>query len=183
MSRISIPASIEAAPTAAQALLDAPKKSIGSVPNLLRLIASSPTSIEGFLGLFEALDNGQLPAPTHESMALAVAQVNGCEYCLSAHTFFGRNIARLDDTEITANRNGASNDLKMDAAVRFAAPVTCERGHVSEGALQDVRRAGDSDPEIIEIVMHVALNALTNYVNEVAGTDVDFPVIHARQAA
>jgi hypothetical protein len=43
--------------------------------------------------------------------------------------------------------------------------------------------AGDSDAEISMIVLHFALNTLTNYVNEVAKTDVDFPVVHARQAA
>jgi len=35
---------------------------------------------------------------------------------------------------------------------------------------------------VIEIVLHVALNTLTNYVNEVAKTEIDFPVIAARAA-
>ena len=92
-------------------------------------------------------------------------------------------IAKLDDAEITANRNGASNDPKADAAVKFAATVTRERGHVNDAALQSVRAAGYDDAQILEIVLHVALNTLTNYVNEVAKTDVDFPVVHARDAA
>jgi len=99
-------------------------------------------------------------------IALAVAQINGCDYCLSAHTYLGTNLAKLDDAEITANRNGASNDPKADAAVKFAVLVARERGHASEEALQNVRRAGYCDPEIIEIVLHVALNTLTHYVNE-----------------
>jgi alkylhydroperoxidase family enzyme len=61
--------------------------------------------------------------------------------------------------------------------------VTRKRGHVNDEALQNVRAAGYSDAELVEIVLHVALNTLTNYVNEVAKTDVDFPVVHARQAA
>jgi uncharacterized peroxidase-related enzyme len=158
-------------------------KQLGSVPNLFRLVANSPASIEGYLGLMGALGKGSLPAPTRERIALAVAQINGCDYCLSAHTYLGKNLAKLDDSEITANRNGASNDPKADAAVKFAALLTRERGHVNDDALQNVRLAGYSDPEIIEIVLHVALNTLTNYVNEVAKTDVDFPVVHARKAA
>src|ERR1700730_9208199 len=149
MSRISTPASIEAAPAASKPFPEAVKKKLGSVPNLFRLVANSPASIEGYLGLFGALGKGQLPAPTRERIALAVAQINGCDYCLSAHTYLGKNLAKLDDAEITANRNGASNDLKADAAVKFAALVTRERGHVSEDALQNVRRGGYSDPEII----------------------------------
>jgi len=85
--------------------------------------------------------------------------------------------------EITANRNGASNDTKADAAVKFTALVTRERGHVCEEALRNVRRAGYGDPEIIEFVLHVALSMLTNHVNEVAKTDVDFPMVHAHLAA
>jgi AhpD family alkylhydroperoxidase len=130
-----------------------------------------------------ALGKGSLPAPTRERIAFAVAQINGCDCCLSAHTYLGKNLAKLDDAEITANRNGASNDPKADAAVKFAALVTRERGHVNDDALQNVRATGYSDPEVIEIVLYAALNTLTNYVNEVAKTDVDFPVVHARKAA
>ena len=57
------------------------------------------------------------------------------------------------------------------------------RGHVSDADISDVRLAGYSDAEIVEIVLHVALNTLTNYVNEVARTAVDFPAITARRAA
>lgn len=183
MSRIATPATVEAAPAASHPFLEAVHKQLGSVPNLFRLVGTSPASLEGYLSLSGALGKGQLPAPTRERIALAVAEINGCDYCLSAHTYLGKNLAKLDDAEITANRNGASNDPKADAAVKFAALVTRERGHVSEDALNNVRRAGYGDPEIIEIVLHVALNTLTNYVNEVAKTDVDFPVVHARQAA
>lgn len=82
-----------------------------------------------------------------------------------------------------ANRAGASNDPKADAAVRFAAKVTNARGHVNEEDLRAVKLAGYDDAEVIEIVLHVALNTWTNYINEVAKTDIDFPVVNARNAA
>ncbi len=88
-----------------------------------------------------------------------------------------------DDAEITANRNGASNDPKADAAVRFAASVTRARGHVAPAELSAVRQAGYTDAQVIEIVQHVALNTWTNYFNEVFRTDIDFPVVGARKAA
>ena len=183
MSRIPTPATIEAAPAASQPLLEAVKKQLGSVPNLFRLVSNSPASLEGFLSLSGALGKGKLPAQTRERIALAVAEINGCSYCLSAHTYLGKNLAKLDDAEITANRNGASNDPKADAAVRFAALVTTERGHVSEAALDAVKAAGYDDAQILEIVAHVALNTLTNYVNEVFQTVIDFPRIDVRLAA
>jgi uncharacterized peroxidase-related enzyme len=183
MSRLPIPASIEAAPVAAQPLLQAVAKQLGSVPNLFRLVANSPAALEGYLGASGALAKGRLTAQTRERIALAVAEVNGCGYCLSAHTYLAKNLAKLDDAEIAANRGGASNDPKADAAVRFAAAIAQARGHVDEAAVHAVKQAGYDDAQVIEIVLHVALNTFTNYMNEVALTDIDFPVVTARTAA
>ncbi|MGL5115964.1 MAG: carboxymuconolactone decarboxylase family protein [Beijerinckiaceae bacterium] len=183
MSRLTTPASIEAAPTASQPLLEAVKKQLGIVPNLFRLVSNSPAALEGYLGLSGALGKGTLPAQTRERIALAVAEINGCDYCLSAHTYIGKNMAKLDDAEMTANRSGASNDPKADAAVRFAAKVVRERGHVNDDDVRVIKLAGYDDAQIIEIVLHVALNTWTNYINNVAETVIDFPIVAARKAA
>ena len=183
MTRIRVPGTINDAPAASQPLLEAVKKQLGVVPNLFRLVSTSPAALQGYLGLSGALSKGALPAATRERIALAVAEINGCDYCLSAHSYLGKNLAKLDDAEIAANRNGASNDPKADAAVRFAAKVVRERGHVSEDDVRAVKLAGYDDAQVIEIVLHVALNTWTNYLNEVAKTDIDFPVVSARKAA
>ena len=177
MSRIPTPATVEAAPTAARASLEAVKKQLGSVPNLFRVVANSPAALEGYLGFSGALAKGALDAKTRERIALAVAEINGCGYCLSAHTYLAKNVARLDDAEITANRNGASNDPKADAAARFARTIFESRSHVTDTDVAAVKAAGYDDAQIVEIVLHVALNTLTNYVNEVAKTEIDFPVV------
>jgi uncharacterized peroxidase-related enzyme len=183
MTRIPLPASVADAPAASQPLLHAVEKQLGSVPNMFRLVATSPQALEGYLGLSGALGKGALPAATRERIALAVAEVNGCDYCLSAHSYLGRTLARLDDAEITANRSGASNDPKADAAVRFAAKVASLRGHVADSDFAAVKDAGYSDAQIVEIVQHVALNSWTNYFNNVFRTEIDFPVVTARAAA
>jgi len=183
MSRIPTPATIEAAPAASQPLLQAVKKQLGIAPNLFRLVAVSPAALEGYIALSGALGKGDLPAATRERIALAVAEINGCDYCLSAHTYLGRNVAKLDDAEITANRNGASNDLTADAAVRFAVKVTKLRGHVSNEDFAAVKAAGYTDAQVIEIVQHVALNTWTNYINSVSQTEIDFPIVQARKVA
>lgn len=182
MSRIPTPASIEAAPVAARPLLEAVHKQLGVVPNLFRLVANSPAALEGYLGMSAALAKGRLPAQTRERIALAVAQINGCGYCLSAHTYLGKNLAKLDDAEIVANRRGGSHDPKADAAVRFAARLVRERGHVADADVAAVRMAGYDDAQIVEIVQHVALNTWTNYLNEVAGTEIDFPAVQSLAA-
>jgi uncharacterized peroxidase-related enzyme len=118
-----------------------------------------------------------LPAATRERIALALAEINGCDYCLAAHTYLARNVAKLDDAEVSANRAGTSNDIEAMAAVRFAANVTRLRGHVTSEAFAAIKAAGYTDSQIIEIVQHVALNTWTNYINTVAQTQIDFPPI------
>jgi uncharacterized peroxidase-related enzyme len=179
MSRIPTPASIDAAPVASHPLLEGVKKQLGVVPNMFRLIANSPAALRGYVGLSDALNKGTLPAATRERIALAVAEVNGCSYCLSAHAYLGKNLAKLDDAEISANRHGTSNDPKADAAVRFAVELVRERGHVGEDGVRAVKAAGYDDAQVIEIVLHVALNTWTNFINVVGATDIDFPVVTA----
>lgn len=183
MPRIQTPANIAAAPAASQPLLSQVEKQLGVVPNLFRLVSLSPAALEGYLGLSGALSKGALEAQTRERIALAVAEINGCDYCLSAHTYLGKNLAKLDDAEIAANRQGRSSDAKADAAVRFAASVTRARGRIGSEDLAAVRAAGYSDAQIVEIVQHVALNTWTNYINNVAETEIDFPVVKSAQAA
>jgi uncharacterized peroxidase-related enzyme len=183
MSRLNIPATVDTAPTAAQPLLNGVKAKLGSVPNLFRLLAVSPAALEGYLGLSGALGKGSLDARTRERIALAVAEFNGCGYCTSAHAFIGKNMAGLTDAEIAANRSGSSTDARAAAAVSFAVRVVETRGQVSDADVASIRLAGYSDAEVVEIVLHVALNTLTNYVNEVAETSIDFPAVKARDAA
>ena len=177
MNRIAIPTT-ESTPAASLPFLDAVHKQLGVVPNLMKLVGNSPAALEGYLSLNGALAKGSIGAKTGERIALAIAEINGCSYCLSAHTYLGKNVAKLDDADIAANRLGTSTDPKADAAVRFAAKVALARGHVSDVDVQAVKSAGFNDAQVVEIVLHVALNTLTNYVNEVAQTEIDFPVVN-----
>jgi uncharacterized peroxidase-related enzyme len=182
MTRISIP-SADQTPAASRPLLDAVNKQLGMVPNLMKVLGNSSAALGGYLNLSGALGKSAIGARTGERIALAIAEFNRCGYCLAAHTYLGKNLAKLDDAEIAANRSGTSSDAKADAAVRFAVQVAQERGHVSDAAVQAVKGAGYTDAEVMEIVLHVALNTLTNYVNEVAQTEIDFPAVEVRKAA
>ena len=181
MSRISIP-SLEDAPEASKAALDGVHKQLGVVPNLFRLIAVSPMALNAFTGFQGALSKS-LDVKTRERIAVAVSQVNGCDYCLSAHTYLGLNLAKISPHEIALNRKGASSDAKANAAVAFAYQVAQQRGHVADADITAVRTAGFTDAQIVEIVALVAENTFTNYLNEVARTDIDFPAVHAGESA
>lgn len=178
MNRIHTPTA-DQTPAASQPLLAAVQKQLGMVPNLMKLLSNSPAALEGYLSLNAALHKGRLGAKTGERIALAIAEINACSYCLSAHSYLGRHVAKLDDAELAANRAGTSHDPKAAAALAFAVRVAQSRGHVTDDDVQEVKAAGFDDAEVLEIVLHVALNTLTNYVNEVAQTEIDFPAVTA----
>jgi len=182
MSRINIP-TVEQSPESSKPLLAAVAKQLGMVPNLMRLVGNSPAALEGYLSLNGALAKASIDTALRERIALTVGEFNGCEYCLSAHDFLGRNFAKLSGSEIDAARAGRSSDARVDAALRFARRVVVTRGMVTDEELSAVRAAGFDDAAVLEIVVTVALNVLTNYVNNVARTDVDFPKIAMQRAA
>lgn len=182
MSRISIPA-VEHAPAASKPLLDAVHKQLGVVPNLMKVVGHSPAALEGYLSLNGALAKGSLSVQLRERIALAIAEFNGCEYCLAAHSYLGRNVAKLDDAEIDLARDGRSADAKTAAALQFARAVAANRGNVADADVAALRNAGFDDAAIIEIVANVALNVLTNYINNVVQTTVDFPRVELKRAA
>jgi uncharacterized peroxidase-related enzyme len=161
---------------------DAIEKNLGLVPNMMRTMAQSPRVLDGYLGLSGALSRGRLPAPLQEQIALAIAEANGCDYCLSAHSALGR-AAGLSDAQLAASRDGRDADPMTNAALRFALAILQRRGAVSDRELGDVRTAGWSDGEIAEIIAHVALNVFTNYFNRACHTEIDFPRVTAGQLA
>lgn len=150
------------------------KAKLGAIPNLFRTFGHSPAVLEGYVGFSGALANGVLPAPVREQLALAVAEANGCDYCLAAHSLLGKG-AGLSPADIESARRGDASDPKVHALLQFARAVVAQRGAVSDDVVATARAAGASDAELVEVVAHVAVNVLTNYTNNVARTAVDFP--------
>jgi uncharacterized peroxidase-related enzyme len=181
MSRITVP-SFETAPAASQPMLEAVKKQLGVIPNSFRVLSLSPAALQGLLGLNGALGKA-LDLKTRERIAIAIAQSNDCDYCLSAHSYIGLNLAKIDAAEIALARKGASSDPRANAAVAFALKINEERGKVSDADVQAVKAAGFTDGQIVEIIAVVAENIFTNLLNIVAGTEIDFPVVLAAEAA
>lgn len=167
---------------ATRTTFDGLRKAIGMVPNLYRVLGNSPAALTGTLGLTGALAKGVLPAALREQLAIAVAEQNGCGYCLSAHAMLGAG-AGLSEGDIDAARGGHATDVRDTAALGFARAVLATQGRVAPGDLAAVRAAGWDDAAVVEIIAHVALNLLTNSINNVADTPIDFPVRALRQAA
>lgn len=160
----------------AKALLDAVQAKLGVTPNFLRVLANSPAALGSFLGLNAIVEQGKLDLQTGERIAVALAQQNSCEYCLSAHSALARN-AGLSGDEIAANRQGTSHDAKAAAAVAFAQALMEHKGEVTQSELDAVRKAGYGEAEIVEIIVHVGMNLLTNLLGKASRVEIDFPKV------
>jgi len=157
-------------------LLDAVQKKFGRVPNLMRTLAQSPAALDGYLALNSALAAGGLDAKTREQIALTVAEANLCDYCLSAHTAIGGMVG-LSTSQVTAARQASADTPRTNAILKLARSIVVNRGNIADADLAAARAAGVGDAEIVETTVHVALNILTNYVNHVADTAIDFPPV------
>jgi uncharacterized peroxidase-related enzyme len=158
------------------------KRKLGVLPNLFTTLANAPVALSGYLQLSEALAGGRLSAQQRELIAVAIAQENACGYCLSAHTAIGKGVG-VTEAELNKARHGSASNAKDGAIVAFAQRVARDRGNVAPSEIEALRRGGIDDGLIVEIVAHVALNVLTNYVNLVAGTEIDFPRVDLSVAA
>lgn len=163
----------------AKEMFTAVNNKFGVVPNMIRTMGNSPALLEGYLNFSGALDHGTLGAKTNKLIALAVAESNQCNYCLSIHTYLGVNLLKIDAATLDASRNGKANDAKTEAILTFAKALVTKKGLVNDADVNAVNAAGITEGEIGEIVGQVALNILTNYFNNTAKTEIDFPVVEA----
>ncbi len=159
------------------------QRKLGMVPNMMRTMGNSPAFLEGYLNLSAALAGGTLSAKTGELIALTVAESNHCNYCLSAHSYIGANLVKIDAASLEAARNASSTNAKTDAILKFAATLVEKKGLVNNMDVNTVKEAGLTEGEVGEIVGHVALNILTNYYNNTANTTIDFPVVESYSVA
>ena len=163
-------------------LLDAVQRKLGVTPNMMKTMATSQAVLKAYLDFGAALGGASIGARTQELIALTVAETNGCDYCLSAHTAIG-GLYKVPASELDAARDAHNADTKTAAILRFARAVVESRGKVSDADVAAARCAGVSDVEIAETVAIAALNVFTNLFNNVARTDVDFPHVAPRLAA
>lgn len=162
-----------------KALFDEINATFGVIPNMFKVIGNSSAALESMWTSFGALGKGKLGAKLGEQIAVLVADMNRCGYCLSAHTVLGQK-AGASEEEMAEAQAGRSSDPKTQAALDFAAKLVSERGQVSQSDVEAVRNAGFSDEDIAEILAHVALNIFTNYTNEAFNVEIDFPKVNLR---
>lgn len=154
------------------------KRSIGSVPNAFLVAGSnSPLALEAALALDAALHKGSLSLKEIEVIKLAVSQASHCDYCLAAHTVIGKG-AGLTEAEIIGVRHlTPSGNAKFDALAKFSSTAVRTTGTLPQQIVSDVKSAGYTDEQIVDILLAITSITFTNLVNRVNDTPLDFPAV------
>lgn len=173
MSLIPHLADEAATPDVAAIFRDA-RAAMGKVPNLFRVMAQAPAVLDVYWDSKAALADGILPGGVQEQIAVAVAAANGCDYCLAAHTG-GARAKGVSTYDAVAAQSGKASDAHAEAILALALAVNADHGRAGPAALEQAREAGLADAEILETVAHVAVNILTNTINNIVATTLDFP--------
>ena len=171
-TRIS-PLDPEHASDAGRQAMEKAREGLGFVPNLIRVMAHAPPAAEGYLALNGLLQETSFDAVEQQIVLLSVSYENGCDYCMAAHTG-GLKQAGADDELIEAARSGEPlPDARLDALRAFTRAVVRERGWVPDEAVRDFLDSGFEQPQVLEVVLGVAMKTLSNYTNHIAGTPLD----------
>jgi len=170
------PVTAATTPAAAQPTLEVLRAKFGTVPKMFLTFAHSPAALEAVAGYFGAMGKAKLSPRVQEAIAISVAELNRCTYCLSAHTAIAKGQG-VNADKLVGFRSARAQDPKEQAILELAMAIARTRGADAGPQLMAARKAGLSDAELVEVVAAVAQNVLTNYLNVVAGTEVDFPKV------
>ncbi len=143
--------------------------------NIYKGLANSPAALQAYMGMAKALGTAKLGKKEQEVIQLAIAEAQGCHYCVAAHTDVGRRCKLSDEQMLGARRGRIDDDPKLNAVVRFALSMHEKRGFVSDAEIAELRKHGYADAEIAEMVASYALMIYTSTFNHVNDTVVDFP--------
>lgn len=157
-----------------QELFGTVQQAFGMIPNAAKVMANSPAVLESFLAFSTAMGSAQIGQKLSHQVKLTTSETNACHYCTSILSAVAP-ATDLSAEDLLAGRTGTAEDRRTQAALTFAHEVLERRGKVSDQQLAAVRAAGFGDAQIVEIVASVVLGCLTNFLNNVADTDLDVP--------
>ncbi len=153
------------------------KGKFGMLPNFFGALGIDGVSLESFLALQAKAEKTSLSKRDQELLALAVANYNGCHYCVSAHTFTAKKMAGLTAEECVNAQKGRASDTKEQLIIDIALQILQNRGQLEDSLVEKAMAAGFTEAEIIQITLFTALNTFTNWLNNIVNPEIDFPQV------
>jgi len=169
----SVPTREEVSPNN-QAIFDNLNKGLGFVPNLYAYFAKNETALADYLAFQNR--KSTLNGKEREVVNLVTSQINGCRYCQSAHTELGKMNGFTPEQVIEIRQGNASFDTKLNALAKFTSSVVENRGKATDEAKEGFFAAGYNEANLIDAVIIVGDKIVSNYIHNLTGFEIDFPI-------
>jgi AhpD family alkylhydroperoxidase len=144
----------------------------GSVSKFVGVLAGAPAALRAFARMRHELRGGELPQPTRERIALAVAEDRGDTYSIAQHTRTAR-AAGLGLDEISRARGWSSSDPREAALLTFLKALFEADGRPAHHLLEEAREVDWSDEQLLEAVAHLALSEFQSLMANAAALPQD----------
>lgn len=165
--------SVESAPAASQPLMENAKSAYGFVPNLLATMAESPALLEAYMAVSGIFGNGCLTETERQIILMTNNRLNGCTYCMAAHTSISQMAGVPDDVIDALRNNTPIADGKLEALRQFSAVIHESRGWPSDEQINLFLDAGYRPEAVFEVILGTGLKLMSNYTNHIADTPLD----------
>lgn len=173
-NNILSPLTIETAPAESRATLEGIKKGFGFIPNLMATFANSPTVLHGYLAMDSVWEKGTFTPQERNLILLAASVENECGYCTAAHSTILKGFLHTPVEVVAAVRSGTPLvDAKLNALVTLTKEIVAQRGHVSEATVDAFLAAGYTAPQVMEVLIGVALKTISNYLDHINPATLD----------
>jgi len=173
MSKFSVH-TIESAPENSKPMLEASQKVYGMVPNLHGVMAEAPALLEAYQTLSKLFsEKTSLDATEQQIIAMTNNRLNGCTYCMAAHTSIMQMAKVPEDVIASLRENTPIADPKLEALRIFAEKINLTRGRPEDSAIEALLAAGYTKQTVFEVIVGTAYKVLSNYTNHIAETPLD----------
>lgn len=164
---------LQSAPKAAKPILESALKGYGFVPNLYATMAEAPSILEGYTSLSHIFGKADLSETERQIILMTNNRLNGCAYCMAAHTTLSQMGGVADDIIMALRNDTTIADPKLEALRQFAILINKSRGWPTDAQVATFLAAGYTRQTVLEVILGTALKTMSNYVNHVAETDLD----------
>src|SRR5260370_42651089 len=161
MTTLNVPTRDEVSP-ANQGIFDKLKSSLGTVPNLYATLAHSEHALGNYLAFQNA--KSSITGKAREIVNLVVSQVNGCEYCLAAHTMIGKMNGFTDEQILEIRSGKASFDAKLNALAQLVRSIAVNLGHADQTLVEAFFSAGWTKENLVDPIAVIGDKTVTNYL-------------------
>jgi len=161
------------APSSSKGLLQQTSHNFGFIPNIIGVMATSPSLTEAYLTVAEIFAKSNLTATEQQIVLLTVSHYHECCYCMAAHTVIA-SMKNVDPVIVENVRNNQTiSDNKLEALRQFTWLLIEKRGWVDEADLQAFLKAGYEPKHVLDILVGVAQKTMSNFTNHIAKTPLD----------